>query len=567
MKIFFSSFFGVLAALFFLILLGVGLASIPVETPEIESNTTLLVRLDGVIQDRPTNSLALLNELFDQPTPISLTETLLALDAAAQDDRITAVRMELGLMDLGYASIQELRSAIQALKERGKEVHVYAKVYSQKMAYLARSASKVYIAPGGLVEFSGLSASPLYFKGALDKLGVKAHLIRGSDNIYKSAGEPFIAEEMSEANRRQIQERLQSLFAGIMGDLYRDGLDTAALNARILENPLFSPEDALAIGLVDQVSYGWPDGDPTAWLSVSDYYASLDEPSGVQKIAVVVAEGDVQDGSGSDGVITDGSLVAALDKIKDEKRVGAIVLRIQSPGGSALASDMIWKAVKELAAEKPVIVSMADVAASGGYYIAAPGKEIYASPGTITGSIGVFGLLLSAEDLMHNTLGIKSQPVGTHPLASALQLDQAPSPAMLAIMQQNVDRTYSRFKDIVTEGRSMNRQAVDSLARGHVYTGSDALQLGLVDRQGGFLRALERAHELAGYTEPARIVFYPDDMDPLEEALATLGAKTKSAWHSMVWGSTTRWMEHIQDEWEALQTQQGVQMRALNLHL
>ncbi|MEK9830144.1 MAG: S49 family peptidase, partial [Schleiferiaceae bacterium] len=233
MKIFFSSFFGVLAAFLFMILVVVGLASIPTEEVGIESNTTLVLQLDGLIQDRPTNSLALLDELLDQPVTLSLTETLLALDAAADDDRIAAIRIEMGLMDMGYASIQELRAAIRHLEAQGKPVHVYAKVYTQKMMYLARAASRVYIAPAGVVEFSGLSASPLYFKGALDKLGVQAHLIRGSDNIYKSAGEPFIAEEMSEANRRQIQERLQSIYAGILADLEGDGIDTAALDDRI----------------------------------------------------------------------------------------------------------------------------------------------------------------------------------------------------------------------------------------------------------------------------------------------------------------------------------------------
>ena len=567
MKIFFSSFFGVLAAFLFLILVVVGLASIPSEEVHIESNTTLVLQLDGLIQDRPTSSMAFLDELLDQPLTLSLTETLLALDAAAEDERIDAVRIEMGLMDMGYASIQELRSAIHRLEAQGKPVHVYAKVYTQKMLYLARAASHLYIAPGGMVEFSGLSASPLYFKGALDKLGVKAHLIRGSDNIYKSAGEPFIAEEMSEANRRQIQERLQSIYGSILADLHGDGIDTAALEAHIASNPLLIAEDALALGLVDEISYGWPAEETEDWMDLSDYYAAMEEPSGKQKIAVIVAEGDVQDGSGSDGVITDGSLVAALDKVRDQKRIGAVVLRINSPGGSALASDMIWTAVAELAAEKPVIVSMGDVAASGGYYIAAPGQEIYANPATITGSIGVFGLLFSAEDLMHNTLGIKSQPVGTHPLASALQLDQAPSPAMLAVLQQNVDRTYSRFKDIVAAGRQLERLQVDSIARGHVYTGSDALQLGLVDQEGGFLDALKRAHELAGYSEPARIVFYPDDLDPLEEALAALGAKTQSAWQSWTWGSSAQWLQKIQSEWNALQTYQGVQMRAQSLNL
>ncbi|MGA0248199.1 MAG: S49 family peptidase, partial [Schleiferiaceae bacterium] len=179
-----------LAAFLFLILVGVGLASIPSEEVHIESNTTLVLHLDGLIQDRPTNSMALLDELLDQPSTLSLTETLLALDAAAEDDRIEGVRIEMGLMDMGYASIQELRGAIHHVETQGKPVHVYAKVYSQKMIYLARAASRLYIAPAGLVEFSGLSAAPLYFKGALDKLGVKAHLIRGSDNIYKSAGEP-----------------------------------------------------------------------------------------------------------------------------------------------------------------------------------------------------------------------------------------------------------------------------------------------------------------------------------------------------------------------------------------
>ena len=567
MKIFFSSFFGVLAALLFLILVGIGLASIPSESPTIDSGTTLVLHLDGMVQDRPTNSLALLEELLDQPSTLSLTETLLALDAAADDDRIEGVRIEMGLMDMGYASIQELRGAIHRLETQGKPVHVYAKVYSQKMIYLARAASRLYIAPAGLVEFSGLSAAPLYFKGALDKLGVKAHLIRGSDNIYKSAGEPFIADEMSVANRRQIEERLQSMYGSILADLHGDGIDTAALEAHIASNPLLIAEDALALGLVDEISYGWPAEETEDWMDVSDYYAALEEPSAKQKIAVIVAEGDVQDGSGSDGVITDGSLVAALDKVRDQKRIGAVVLRINSPGGSALASDMIWTAVAELATQKPVIVSMGDVAASGGYYIAAPGQEIYASPTTITGSIGVFGLLFSAEDLMHNTLGIKSQPVGTHPLSTALLLDQAPSPAMLAVLQQNVDRTYRRFQDIVAAGRQLERLQVDSVARGHVYTGSDAHKLGLVDQEGGFLDALKRAHELAGYDDPARIVFYPDDLDPLEEALATLGAKTQRAWQSWTWGSSAQWLQKIQAEWTALQSYQGVQLRAQSLNL
>ncbi len=567
MKIFFSSFFGVLAALLFITVLGLGLASLPGTKHSIEAHSTLILRLDGPVQDRPTHSMMRIEEFLGQPQTLSLTETLLALNAAATDERVDGIRIELGLIDMGYASIQELRQALHYLRDQGKDVQVYAKVYSQKMIYLARAAKTTRIAPGGLVEFSGLSVSPLYFKGALDKLGVKAHLIRGSDNIYKSAGEPFIADEMSEANRLQIQERLKSIYRGLLADLSAEGVDPSALDDRITENPLFSAEEAVEFGLIDHIGYGWPEEDPSTWMEVASYWAAFEPPSGKQKIAVLIAEGDVEDGSGSDGVITDGSLVEAIKSIRGEKRIGAVILRINSPGGSALASDMIWNAMEELAKEKPVIVSMGDVAASGGYYIAAPAQEIYASPATITGSIGVFGLLFSGESLMHETLGIQSQAVSTHPLAAALQLDQAPSASMLRIMQHQVDRTYDRFKEVVAHGRSMSPQQVDTLARGHVYTGIDARALGLVDQTGGFLDALQRAHDLAGYPSSARVVFYPDDMDPLEEFLSAMTSKTHAAWQAWVMGPSARWMQHASDEWTRLQATQGIQMRAAQLAL
>ncbi|NQW25075.1 MAG: signal peptide peptidase SppA [Cryomorphaceae bacterium] len=568
MKIFFASFFGVLAALFFLILIGIGFAGMSEEAPKIEPQTTLVLQLSGAIQDRPTSSLALLNELLDQPNTTSLTETLLALKAAADDDRVKALRIEMGLFDMGYASIQELRSAMKHLQDMGKPVVVYSKLYTQKAFYLARAAEKVYLPAPGMIEFSGLSTSPLYFKGALDKLGVKAHLIRGSDNIYKSAGEPFIADEMSDANRHQIEERLQSLYSGILEDLEADGVDTEALNQRITENPLFSAEEALAMGLIEGIQYTWPTGDDATEMMVEDYYHALEAPSAKKSIAVLIAEGDVQDGSGSDGVITDESMREAIEKIRKQKRIGAVVLRINSPGGSALASDMIWDALQNLAKEKPLVISMGDVAASGGYYIAVPGQTLFANPATITGSIGVFGLLFSAEDLLHNTLGVKSQPVGTHPLSTALQLDQAPSSAMLAVLQKNVDRTYTRFKAVVAEGRALAQSQVDSLARGHVYTGRDALRLGLIDQEGGFLQALSFAQDLAyPDEEAARIVFYPEDMDPLTQLLSSLGAKTQMWWNAWSHQGALKAFSQLQERVMDLQAWEGVQMRAQTLNL
>ena len=563
MKAFFASFFGVIAAILVVVIVViVGIASLESDPPEISSGTTLIIELEGEISDQPSaSSTILLDEFLDQPKALSFSEILLALDAASRDSRVKDVRIELGVNDLGYGRIQEMRHAIEQLEAEGKEVSVYAKVYTQKMIYLARSASQVFIAPGGYVEFSGLSTAPFYLKGALDNVGIQAHLVRGSDNIYKSAGEPFIAEEMSDANRAQIQERLNAIFNGILGDLSIDGMDTSRLQERMRINPLFRAQDALDYGFVNALSYGWPD-EASLEMDLADYWEGYEKPSGVKKVAVIVAEGDIQDGSGSDGVVADETIVKVIHEIAEDKRIGAVVLRVNSPGGSALASDIIWQAVKNLAEIKPVVVSMGDVAASGGYYIAAPGQEIYANPASITGSIGVFGLLFTAEELFHDKMGIQSQPVGTHPLALSLTLDQELDPALLEILQDNVDITYDRFKEVVAEGRNLPQALVDSISRGHVYAGSDAIELGLVDHYGGLIPAIERAEELAGYRSRAHVVFYPERPDPLESLVRLARAESQFAAVQSP-SNAIPWMLELLNQWSQLETYQGVQMREL----
>lgn len=562
MKSFFASFFGAIAALLIIVLILIGIASFQDSTPEIDEGTTLVLRLDGEIRDQPESKIEFIDNILDSPQKLSFSEILLALNAAKKDDRIIDVRIEMGLLDIGYAKIQELRKAIHALESEGKTVSVFAKSYSQKMIYLARAASHVYMAPSGYIEFTGLSSSPLYFKDALDKFGVKAHLIRGSDNIYKSAGEPFIASEMSEANKTQIQERLQSILREIIRDLETDGVNIGPLKHRMEVNPIFSSNDALESGLIDEIRYGWPEGNNTE-MTLTDYWTAYELPSGVRKIAVIIAEGDVQDGKGSNGVVADETIIEIIEDVKADKRIGAVVLRINSPGGSAIASDMIWKSLSELSAIKPVVVSMGDIAASGGYYIAAPCNEIYASPTTITGSIGVFGLLFSAEELMHESLGIRSQAVGTNPFSTALQLDQEPSPDFLNLLQSNVDETYSRFKTVVAKGRGLNIEVVDSIARGHVYSGVDAKQLGLIDEFGGLLDAIQRAHDLAGYTDEARIVFYPNAKHPIERALGVLNSKSLLASQPLIEQNPAALAQSIADHWKDLQPFQGIQMREL----
>jgi|TARA_B110000858_G_scaffold32803_1_gene36420 protease-4 len=579
MKVFFSSFLGVIAGLFFIffisILIGVAASSSSTDM-EVFENTTLQITLEGVIEDRPNSANQVLLELLDQPQSLSLTDMLITLEAARIDPKIDAIWLKIGLFDAGYASLQELRNALKAFTEEGKTIISSGKIYTQKAYYLASVADEMIIAPQGVMEISGLSSAPIYWKDAFDKLGVKAHLIRGNDNIYKSAGEPFISSEMSSANREQTSARLNSLWSSIESDIFNSipELSKSSKWDDILNSqPLLPAEKALQYGLIGHALY--PDSikgfleDLLSYeikkkqiIGISKYKKSIKEPSGAHKIAVLIAEGEIKDGKGgNDGSITDGNMAEAISAIRKDKRIEAVILRINSPGGSALASDMIWQNISLLAAEKPVYVSMGNVAASGGYYIAAPCKKIYASPMTITGSIGVFGLMFSAEELMHNKLGIKTQQVGTHPLSNLIAIDKGPSKEVLAVLQNNVNHTYDRFKSVVSEGRQIDLSKVDSLAKGHVYSGNDALEIGLIDEFGGLLDVIEDVQSTLD--EPARLVFFPTQKDPLQEVINVLKVKSNEIFFS----PKSVFLKDLENELQMLQNLDGPQMRLIDFKL
>ncbi|CAI8324041.1 MAG: Protease 4 [Owenweeksia sp. TMED14] len=579
MKIFFSSFLGVIAGIIFIFLvsLSIGIAASSSSSEiEILNNSTLQINLDGVIEDRPNATIQFFSQLLDQPQSLSLTDILVSIDAATLDPKIDAIWLNIGLFETGYASLQELRNALKAFKNKGKTIISSGKIYTQKAYYLASVCSEIIIAPQGILEISGLSSSPIYWKDAFDKLGVKAHLIRGNDNIYKSAGEPFITNKMSSANREQTSARLNSLWSTIEKDIFESipKLSKESHWDKVLDSePLVQAEIALKYGLVSQNLY--PDSikkflegilshkiNDDQIIEISQYKKSLKEPSGLHKIAVLVAEGEIKDGSGgNDGSITDGGMNEAIEAIRKDKRIEAVILRINSPGGSALASDMIWRNISLLANEKPVYVSMGDVAASGGYYIAAPCKKIYASPMTITGSIGVFGLMFSAEELMHNKLGIKTQSVGTHPLSNLITIDNEPSPEVMAVLQNNVNHTYDRFKSVVSEGRKIDLNQVDSLAKGHVYSGSDALKIGLIDEFGGLMDVIKDVQ--SGFEKPARLVFFPTQKDPLQEALNMLQVKSSK----MFFSSKSLFLKDLEKQIETLEELNGAQMRLMDFKL
>lgn len=502
----------------------------------LSDKTVVHIQLSGTLTEQPDEVDQLLSSVFDEAPALSLYELLEVIRRASESKgKVTALWLELGAVDASWAALTELRAALTEAQNSGLTVVATSKGYDPKSYYLASVAKKIYLAPAGSVILNGLSASPLYFKGALDKLGVKAHLVRGSDNAFKSAGEPFIADRMSAANKLQYTQLLGELWSEIETSVrasrstVSDSMWTQVLN----KEPLVTAERALALGLVDVLEY--PDqfnvedwgGSEDAVVSASDYASLASEETGSGVIAVVFAEGDIVDGSDANAV-ADFDFTETVEDLLERSDVKGVVLRINSPGGSALASDEIHRGVARLTEAYPVVVSMGGAAASGGYYMAAPANEIWAQPTTITGSIGVFGLLFSGEDLLNDKLGIRSQPVATHPFANFPSLDRSPSDQELALVQLSVDRTYARFKEVVAKGRSLEASVVDSIARGRVYTGLRAKELGLVDALGGMQDAMASCAKLAKLKE-YRVELFPKNDEPWKQVLRDFGISLRSA--------------------------------------
>ena len=541
MKQFFGALLGSIVGLFLLLALLVGLAvgaasSSDQEAITLSDKTVVHIELSGTLNEQPDEVDQFLATVLDEAPALSLYELLEVIrSASASEGKVTVLWLELGAVDASWAALTELRAALAEAQKSGLKVVATSKGYDPKSYYLASVAKKIYLAPAGSVILNGLSASPLYFKGALDKLGVKAHLVRGSDNAFKSAGEPFIADRMSEANKMQYTQLLGELWSEIETSVrasrsaVSDSMWTQVLN----KEPLVTAERALALGLVDALEY--PDqfnledwgGSEDGLISASDYASLATEETGSGVIAVVFAEGDIVDGSDANAV-ADYDFTETVEDLLERSDVKGVVLRINSPGGSALASDEIHRGVIRLTEAFPVVVSMGGAAASGGYYMAAPANEIWAQPTTITGSIGVFGLLFSGEELLNDKMGIKSQPVATHPFANFPSLDRSPSDQELALVQLSVDRTYARFKEVVVKGRKLEASVVDSIARGRVYTGFRAKELGLVDALGGMQDAMASCAKLAKLKD-YRVELFPKNDEPWKQVLRDFGVSLRSA--------------------------------------
>ncbi|MFF5380182.1 signal peptide peptidase SppA [Pedobacter suwonensis] len=502
------------------------------KTITVSNNSVLFLNLDQAITERtPKKTFGNLPIVGgDEKDAIGLNDFLKALQKAKTDDNIKCIYLNVSSPNAGFATLREVRNALVDFKKSHKKIIAYSEVYTQGAYYLASVADKVYLNPEGALEFKGFSSELTFFKGTLEKVGVEMQVIRVGN--YKSAVEPFILDKMSDYNRKQVTAYVGGLYNTFLSDIaesrniQKDSLYNIADNYKIRQ-----PQDAVIFKMIDALKYkdqileelkglsGRTRGENIRSVSINDYAKNnSDTGEGKDKVAVIYANGEINGGEGSDNQIGSERISRAIRKARLDDDIKAIVLRINSPGGSALASDVIWREVVLTRKEKPVIASFGDVAASGGYYIGCAADSIFVQPNTITGSIGVFGIIPNFQNLMTNKLGITFDGVKTGKYADIMATNRPMTEGERFIIQNELNRVYSGFVSRVADGRKKSKAYIDSIGGGHVWIGTDAVQIGLADRIGGFKDAIKAAAKKAKLKN-YKVVEYPDVIDPWKSLL------------------------------------------------
>jgi len=485
------------------------------ENERVTSNSVLQLRLDFPIEDNSGEVRFKDFSFLDQHNDNGLYKLVNAIDYAATDDRIKGISIECSSIDAGVTQLKSLRDALQRFKKSGKFVTAYADFYRQKDYYLGSVADTVFINPTGILDFKGLASQLLYFKDFEDKSGVKMEVVRMGK--YKSAVEPFLDNKISDANKEQMLSYLNSIWGSLRKAIGKSRHLSPERLDKIADSLLArTPERAKSVGLVDKISFydqykaelkqalGQDQNDKLNKIDLLDYTQSIGAQKAYaynpDKIALIYAQGKIINGKGTVDKIGPEVLNRALRKARRDKSVKAIVLRVNSPGGSALASDLIWRQIEITKKEKPVIVSMGDLAASGGYYISSGADEIFAEPTTITGSIGVFGILPNVKGLA-DKIGINAQQVKTNPNAIHYSLFEDMTEDQHDYILESIKNTYHLFKSRVSAGRNIPMDKVQEIAQGRVWTGSQAVENGLVDQLGGLDDALDYAAQQADLSD------------------------------------------------------------------
>jgi len=531
--------FGILFIMFFIFASIVGNAE---DAVSIKKNSILELQFQQPISDYVGDNALdpFAGAFFEQSQ--GLDEILHAITVAKDDDDIKGISINNNFIIAGLAQTQAIRKALKDFKESGKFIYTYGDFYMQKDYYLASVADSIFLNPVGALDFRGLSSEVLFFKDLQEKSGIKMEVIRHGK--YKSAVEPFIANEMSEANRTQIKELISSLWNSMVDDI-AEGRSIRPENLNTIADTLGgrSPEFAKTSGLIDDVIFydeyekklmnavdSTSDKDFNI-VSLYDYVIRSNKKiiqKGEDKIAVVFAQGEILYGEGGPDVIGQGIINEAIIKAREDEDVKAIVLRVNSPGGSALTSDIIWREVELTKEKKPVVVSMGNVAASGGYYIAVGADKIFAEPTTVTGSIGVFGTVPNITELAAD-IGINAEQVGTNKNSVEYSVFEPMTDDFRKTVQESIESTYDTFLQRVSQGRDISIAEADSLAQGRVWSGVDAKRIGLIDELGNLEDAINEAAKMAELSEYGVKKFpkYKTGLERLLEDMGGASAKLK----------------------------------------
>lgn len=509
--------------------------------PKMEANSVLKLDINNVIRERAQdNPFEAFDPLSGQPqSPQGLNKILASIEHAANDDNIRGIYISGGIPLAGNATLKEIRDALTEFKKSGKFVYAYSEIMTQNGYYLASVADSVMMLPEGYFEWRGLNATVAYLKDAVNKLGMEPVVLRATDNKFKSAVEPFLRQDMSPENRLQLTELLGSVWSDyteVIGG--SRNLTPERLNMLADSIALSSPKVAMENGFIDAVVYksdvltllaaktSKSEMEDVEMISINKYAEInklIKNKYGEDRIAVVIAQGDIVSGDAGEYQIGSDRIARAIRKARTNDRVKAIVLRVNSPGGSAIASEAIWREVMLAREVKPVVASMGDVAASGGYYISCFADTIVAQPNTVTGSIGAFGLFFTGEELMNDKLGINLETVKTNKYSDLGIFDRSITPSEKRILISQVDEVYRTFVNRVAEGRGMSFDQVNELGGGRVYSGEDALELGLVDVLGGVDDAIAIAANMAGMGEDYEVMETPKLEDPIMQLIKQMG--------------------------------------------
>lgn len=574
MKNFWSAFLGTLLAIIVFIVLSLfvfigliaTLSSISDKPHEVKDNSVLMLKLDNRIVERKSGNPFENLELpgFPSRSVTGLNQILRCIDKAKDDDRIRGIYLNLSEIRSGFATVEEIRYALKDFKESGKFIYSYSDAISQKAYYLASTADSLFLNPQGIFDFRGLNAQRTFFKRAMDKFGIEMQVFRGKNNNFKSAVEPFMYEEMSSENKEQTEFFLGSIWNHVLENISDDRsipvnkLNEYADNVLTLRKASLAKEYGFFNNLKykDQVIHdlqtltGTPFDKDVESITIAKYDKVPGTKDGKKltknKVAVIYAEGEIDMGERAPYSITSKEMSKAIRKARTDDDIKAIVLRINSPGGSAYGSEVIWREVTLAAAVKPFIVSFGDYAASGGYYIACGADTILSNPTTITGSIGIFGLVPNFGELLNDKIGITFDNVKTNEHSDIMSIHRKLTPFEKELIQNYVESGYDTFISRVAEGRDTTTNAIDNIGQGRVWSGLNGKENGLVDDLGGITKAIELAAEKAGI-EKYNIEELPKEKFPFEEILKNLTNETQNRILRRKLGETYNYWEGVSD--------------------